>query len=178
MKWRFDAVVVSDLHLGARNSRVDDFLRFLDVVETERLILAGDIFDHPNLLGLEKKHMRVLSVLRDLSQFAQVIWLRGNHDPSESWFGGLLGIDPKDETVLDVNGKQYLVCHGHSHDKALGMPRPILGVADMIYKVSQQIDPSHRFARQLKRKCKRFTHSIEMVRRWASPRAGLVSSPV
>ena len=41
---KFEAVVVSDLHLGARNSRTYDFLLFLESLETDRLISAGDIF--------------------------------------------------------------------------------------------------------------------------------------
>jgi UDP-2,3-diacylglucosamine pyrophosphatase LpxH len=41
----FDAVVVSDLHLGARNSRGTNFLRFLHTIRCQRLVLAGDLFN-------------------------------------------------------------------------------------------------------------------------------------
>jgi UDP-2,3-diacylglucosamine pyrophosphatase LpxH len=167
MLWRFDAIVVCDLHLGARISRTEDFLRFLDEIETERLVVAGDVFDDPWLRGLERRHVRVLEVLRDLGRFGCVEWLCGNHDPSADWFAGVLGIEPADETVLDVDERRYLVCHGHVRDTALELPPAILKSADAIYRTCQWLDPSHRLARQLKRRSKRFTNSIEKLRHWA-----------
>jgi UDP-2,3-diacylglucosamine pyrophosphatase LpxH len=167
MLWRFDTVVVSDLHLGARNSRTEDFRRFLETIETDRLIVAGDIFDDPWLRGLDRRHVQVLELLRELGRCRSVEWLSGNHDPSAECFEGVLGIEPRNETVIDVYGRQYLVCHGHARDTALELPRAVLRTADAIYRTCQWLDPTHRLARQLKSRSKQFTHSVETRRRWA-----------
>src|SRR5262245_35257506 len=167
MLWRFDAVVVSDLHLGARNSRAEDFRRFLDTVETERLIVAGDLFDDPCLRGLDRRHVSVLETLRQFGRFRVLEWLCGNHDPTADYFAAVLGIESADECVIDVDGQRYLVCHGHIRDTALELPGAILRAADAAYRFCQWLDPSHELARQLKIKSKIFTNSVEKLRRWA-----------
>ena len=45
MKLKYRAVICSDLHLGTKSTRIDQFLRFLDIIETDILILNGDIVD-------------------------------------------------------------------------------------------------------------------------------------
>jgi UDP-2,3-diacylglucosamine pyrophosphatase LpxH len=164
MSFRFDAIVVSDLHLGAQNSRSEDFLRFLDTIETGHLIVAGDLFEDPWLRGLDRFDVRVLQALRE---FERVEWLCGNHDPPADWFAAVFGVDARNETVVDVAGRPYLVCHGHQPDTALDLPPVILKTADLIYHTCQWLDRSHRLARQLKRRSKRFTKSLERIRCWA-----------
>jgi len=43
MKWR--TIIMSDLHLGARQSQTDKILKFLKENKSEILILNGDIID-------------------------------------------------------------------------------------------------------------------------------------
>ena len=43
-KWR--TIIMSDLHLGARQSQTDKILKFLEENESETLILNGDV---PNI---------------------------------------------------------------------------------------------------------------------------------
>ena len=42
-KWK--TVIMSDLHLGARQSQTDKILKFLEENEMDTLILNGDIID-------------------------------------------------------------------------------------------------------------------------------------
>lgn len=163
----FDAVVISDLHLGARNARSDDFLRFLDWVDTPRLIVAGDIFDRPNLTSLGPRDMAVLAALRDFGRQQEVVWLRGNHDPSLELFSALLAIDARDELLVDVGPQTYLVCHGHEWDPSMRMPSLIVDAADGIYRLCQIVDPSHGLARRLKHRSKRFVRAVDSLRRGA-----------
>jgi hypothetical protein len=87
----------------------------------------------------------------------------------------VLGIEAADDTVIDVDGLQYLVCHGHQRDTALELPGAILRTADAIYRTCQWLDPSHRLARRLKRSSKRFMNSVENLRCWAIAEAQLRS---
>ena len=43
MKWK--TIIMSDLHLGARQSQTDKILSFLEQNDSEKLILNGDIID-------------------------------------------------------------------------------------------------------------------------------------
>jgi UDP-2,3-diacylglucosamine pyrophosphatase LpxH len=158
---QFDAVVVSDLHLGALNSRREDLLRFLDWLDTPHLILNGDIFDHPRLRRLGPADLEVIGRLRQRSEWSRVTWLRGNHDPSENWFRDLLGLAPCDELLLPVGGRPYLVCHGHVWDRSLDLPDWIITAAEAIYRLAQGVDGSHHLARRLKHGSRKFQRAIE-----------------
>ncbi len=147
MSLRFDAVVVSDLHLGARNSCTDEFLKFLDALQTRRLIVNGDLFDDERLRSLRPRDIRVIDALRQYARTCQVEWLLGNHDPPEDWFAGLLGLNTQDEAYLDVGGGKYLVYHGHGWDRSMSLPTVVNATADAIYAGCQWLDPTHRLAR-------------------------------
>ncbi|MGD9720180.1 MAG: UDP-2,3-diacylglucosamine diphosphatase [Pirellulales bacterium] len=170
---RFDTVVVSDLHLGARNSRCEDFLRFLDDLTVDRLVIAGDLFESPVLHGLRAQHVRVLEVLRQFARSSELIWLRGNHDPDESWCRDVLDLHSRDELVVHAGRRRYLICHGHIWDRALLLPNVIINVADSAYHLAQRLDPSHRLARWLKRKTKLFCMAVDGLRREAIAAARL-----
>jgi len=159
----FDVVVVSDLHLGARNSRGNDFLRFLHTLKTERLVLAGDLFNDQRLRGLQERDVQVVEMLRQYSLRVQVDWVVGNHDPPRGWFEGLLGITAHDEVILDVGSAQYLVYHGHGWDPSLAWPQFVVDTADAIYFACQWLDPSHRLARRLKHSSKHFCHVTQIL---------------
>lgn len=165
--WTFDTVVLSDLHLGACNSRQTEILRFLDRIRTDRLILAGDIFESPTLAGLTPRDIDVLAALRAMGQHVAVDWLRGNHDPPVDWYRSLLGVEPLDELILPIGNARYLVCHGHAWDRSLSWPRPIIRSADFIYHGSQRLDRSHRVARWLKRRSKVFVRAVHRIREHA-----------
>jgi UDP-2,3-diacylglucosamine pyrophosphatase LpxH len=160
----FDTVVVSDLHLGARNSRGNDFLRFLHTLQTDRLVLAGDLFNDHRLRGLQERDVQVVELLRQYARGVHVDWVVGNHDPSPDWFAGLLGITAVEEVILDVGRERYLVYHGHGWDPSLTWPQLVVDTADAIYFACQWLDPSHRLARSLKRSSKHFLHVTDVLR--------------
>jgi UDP-2,3-diacylglucosamine pyrophosphatase LpxH len=164
---RFETVVVSDIHLGARNSQATDFLRFLDVLEVDRLVIAGDLFESPVLRGLRREHLRVLEVLRQFARGCELVWLRGNHDPDDAWCRDVLDLTIQDELVVHAEGRSYLVCHGHLWDSTLSLPKLIVDAADGVYRAAQWVDPSHRLARQLKRNTKIFCRAVAELRREA-----------
>jgi UDP-2,3-diacylglucosamine pyrophosphatase LpxH len=162
----FATVVVSDLHLGARNARVGEFLRFLDWVRTDELILAGDVFDDPRLRRLDASSLRVINALMSFARRRRVVLVRGNHDPDDSLLAGW-GVEMVDEMVVPAGRKKYLVCHGHLWDKSMGLPHWLINGADTVYHFAQRIDPTHRLARGLKRGCKHFCRSIAALQRRA-----------
>jgi UDP-2,3-diacylglucosamine pyrophosphatase LpxH len=163
----FDTIVISDLHLGAPNSRHAELLTFLAQVETDHLILNGDVFDDAKLRGLTPADIEVADALRRTADRIRVTWIVGNHDPAQSWFTGLLGIEPRDEVVCDIGGRTYLICHGHQWDRSLNLPQWLINLADGIYRQCQRVDRSHAFARWIKHKCKRFVKAVQSLQRHA-----------
>ncbi len=161
---RFETVVVSDVHLGARNSRTTEFLQFLDRVEADRLIIAGDLFDSPRVDRLRPGDLLVLRMLRRISRQTELVWLRGNHDPDGEFAHAVLGLEQREEMTLAVGNRRYLVVHGDRWDRSLELPRLVIGSADAIYRGCQWLDPTHQLARSLKRRSKRFCQVVEALR--------------
>ncbi len=160
----FDTVVVSDLHLGARNARTDEFLSFLRTIRADRLIVNGDLFQDPWLRGLRPGDVEVLDALRRYARYSDVLFLSGNHDPEEAWFPGVLGLPVLDELSITIGDARYLVYHGHGWDKAMELPSLVIAMADAVYAGTQWLDPTHRLAKALKRKCKTFCRAVKNLR--------------
>ncbi|MBL8829126.1 MAG: UDP-2,3-diacylglucosamine diphosphatase [Planctomycetaceae bacterium] len=165
--YQFDTVIISDLHLGARNARCQDVVDFLAALDVKRLIVNGDLFQDPQLSKLRECDVEVIEALRFLGQTVQIDWLVGNHDPDDRWLSALLHIEAQDELVLDIDGRRYLVCHGHRWDSSLQWPWWIVGTAEAVYSAVQWLDPSHRVARFLKHKSKAFCRAVDRLRQHA-----------
>lgn len=157
----YDAVVISDIHLGSENCQARELVRFLDAVRrgevpTRRLILNGDVFDSIDFRRLKKQHWKVLSLLRKLSDDVDVIWLNGNHDGPADVISPLLGVTVADEAVVESGGRRVLFLHGHRFDQFLSRFPLVTRVADRLYNLLQWLDPTHKFATMAKKNSKTF----------------------
>ena len=86
------AIVISDLHLGTKDSKAKEFIEFIEANPTDLLILNGDIVDGWALnrgAKWKKSHTKVISKILKLSNKTKVIWIRGNHDEFLSEFIGM-----------------------------------------------------------------------------------------
>ena len=81
---KYKTIIMSDLHLGARQSQTDKILNFLEKNESEILILNGDIIDGWALKSKGKWNKNCSKVFRRFmkrsEQGTKVIYIRGNHD--------------------------------------------------------------------------------------------------
>ena len=77
-------IIMSDLHLGARQSQTDKIISFLDNNTTEKLILNGDIIDGWALKGNGKWTKDCTKIFRRFMKMSEkntkVVYIRGNHD--------------------------------------------------------------------------------------------------
>jgi UDP-2,3-diacylglucosamine pyrophosphatase LpxH len=158
----YDSIIISDLHLGAKNCEAKRIRKFLhklkkrNKISTDLLIIAGDGFDNLDADRLKKKHHKVIKMLRNLSKKIRVIWLHGNHDPDRLFIHGFIKVEVKDDFIIRSGDKKIFVTHGHSHDKFLSKHPIMTNIADAIYNFSQFVDPTHSIAKTLKRKSKAF----------------------
>ncbi len=174
----YDALVISDLHLGSDNCQAKALAHFLDDIHdgrtlTRRLILNGDVFDSIDFRRLKKHHWKVLSLLRKLSDSIEIIWINGNHDGPAEIVSHLLGVEVRDELILDSGDRRILFHHGHRFDNFIDDHPILTAIGDFIYRILQRLDSSHTFARAAKAKSKTFLRctakieakSIELARK-------------
>ena len=123
---KYQAIVVSDLHLGTKDSKAEEFLDFLDKHPTDLLILNGDIVDSWALnrgAKWRKQHTKVISKLLQLSNKTKIVWIRGNHDEFiQDFIGTHLGsIEIREDYVINTKtwvesdvyrNQSYYVFHG------------------------------------------------------------------
>ena len=116
---KYQAIIVSDLHLGTKNSKAEEFIEFIESNPTDLLILNGDIVDGWALnrgTKWKKPHTKVISKLLQLSNTTRIIWIRGNHDEFiQEFIGTHLGaIEIREDYKLDINNtmESYYIFHG------------------------------------------------------------------
>jgi len=116
---KYQAVIVSDLHLGTKDSKAEEFIEFIESHPTDLLILNGDIVDGWALnrgTKWKKQHTKVISKLLQLSNKTRIIWIRGNHDEFiQEFIGTHLGaIEIREDYKLDIDNtmESYYIFHG------------------------------------------------------------------
>lgn len=164
----FDALVISDIHLGSDNCQARFLTHFLasvrrGFVPTKRLILNGDVFDSIDFRRLKKHHWKILSEIRKLSDDIEVIWINGNHDGPAEIVSHLLGVECADEFVVESGGRKVLFLHGHRFDEFITRYPICTWLADCVYNTLQKIDKSHTFAKFAKRNSKTFLRSTQKI---------------
>lgn len=118
-KETYRTIILSDLHLGSKQSRTKDIIDFLEKYTSQTLILNGDIIDMWALKrgGKWKDiHTKALrKILKVSEKCSHVYWLRGNHDDFiHDFIPFQLGnIKIKEDLIyIDAKGKSSYIFHG------------------------------------------------------------------
>jgi UDP-2,3-diacylglucosamine pyrophosphatase LpxH len=115
---KYDTVIISDLHLGSKASRRDDILSFLENLQTDTLILNGDIIDGWSLQRGSKWTKKDTKIIRKILKISEtgtdVIWIRGNHDDFLKEFlpFDLGNIKIVEDYIYQHSGIRYYIFHG------------------------------------------------------------------
>lgn len=123
LKTHYKTIILSDIHLGIRNSRVKEVVDFLKQHTCDTLILNGDIIDGWQLRKSgqwKKKHTAFFRILmKYMGKYnTRIIYLRGNHDDFLDEilpfsFGNFV---IKRDHILECNEQKYYVVHGDIFD--------------------------------------------------------------
>lgn len=141
-KLKVKTLILSDVHLGTPNCKIDEVNHLLKYTNCEKLILNGDIIDGWRLRrsgGWTKGHTRfVRLVLKKLEKKdTHIVYLRGNHDDILTQFLPLEfgGMEIVEEHIHVTPRGRYLVLHGDVFD-LITTRMPILShVGDVGYNV-------------------------------------------
>ena len=144
----FRTLVLSDLHLGTKDSQARELLEVLRGVRCEKLILNGDIID---LWSLRRKnhwspaHTAVVRRLMKMSEKdgTKVVYLRGNHD---DFLRRLIPIAldrielAEEHVHVGADGRRYLCIHGDAFDTVTAKMRWLAVIGDISYQLLLDIN--------------------------------------
>ncbi|MFT3831581.1 MAG: UDP-2,3-diacylglucosamine diphosphatase [Opitutaceae bacterium] len=118
-KLRAKTVIISDVHLGTSDCRVEEVNHFLKHVRCEKLILNGDIIDGWQLRrsgSWTKQHSRFIRIVLKMleKRDTQIVYLRGNHDDILARFLPLQfeNLEIVEQHIHEGAERRYLVLHG------------------------------------------------------------------
>jgi UDP-2,3-diacylglucosamine pyrophosphatase LpxH len=116
-----ESIWISDFHLGSLGTQVQALSHFLTEISCKNLFLNGDILDKWLLKNPKRVSEDVLAVIKQLNALQEsgvtVIFCFGNHDQKSDVLAYFPAIQAQEETVYTgLNGKRYLVFHGHRLD--------------------------------------------------------------
>jgi UDP-2,3-diacylglucosamine pyrophosphatase LpxH len=169
-------LIISDLHLGAVNSRTDLLTEML-LRDFDRLILNGDTIDSLDFRRFGRRDWTVIELLQKIAIDRDLVLVRGNHDGDPEPDGGpgslallpdLLGTPMIEECEVETDEGRLLVLHGDQFDQTLNLTW-VGDVADWCYNRIQCT--SRVAARWLKHRAKHVTGVVTGVMRGATARA-------
>jgi UDP-2,3-diacylglucosamine pyrophosphatase LpxH len=150
-------VFISDIHLGSRDCRADLVLDFLKRVQTDQLILVGDIIDVWSLrrsFYWPQSHSDVLrTILGKTKHGTRVIFVPGNHDEQFRNVCGMAfgNLEVQPEYIHEtLQGRRLLVMHGDEFDGAVKCSRWLAslgsGLYDFVLRLNRALNAwRHRF---------------------------------
>jgi UDP-2,3-diacylglucosamine pyrophosphatase LpxH len=171
-------LIVSDLHLGAWNSRTD-LLAHMLCSDFDRLVLNGDTVNSLNFDRFRRQDWRIVEMLKCVARERELILIRGNHDgqvddDAKRGFGSLdvladlLDTEMREEYELTVADGKYLILHGDQFDRTLNLTW-VGTTADWCYGNIQYV--SRPTAKWLKGRVKYWGGVVASVKRGAIPYA-------
>ena len=152
----YKTIVISDVHIGSRHSKVKEVTEFLASVDCDRLILDGDIIDGWQLKNSDNKwttvHSAFFYVIMKMMENhgTEVIYIAGNHDdfldalvPSK-----MFNISIVHEYVLKEKNHSYVVIHGHAFDSITARFTWLAKLGDIAYNLLLKFNNVWNKARQ------------------------------
>ena len=166
----YDALVISDLHLGSdvcQARLLEEFLEWA-ALNSRELVINGDIFDDLNFKRLTRRHFACLKVIRrnsDRDDF-KLVWVRGNHDGPADIVSHIVGVEILDEYVYRDDRVELLILHGDQFDTIVTDHKLLTDLCCGLFYYIQKWMP-HRAARWIRRISKRFQRNSELIERRA-----------
>lgn len=151
----YNAIFISDVHLGTRGCQADLLLDFLRHHDSDHLYLIGDIVDGWRLkrswFWPQAHNDVVQKVLRKARKGTRVIYVPGNHDEAGRDYCGLDfgGVQVMREAIhTGADGKRYLVIHGDEFDGVVKYAKWLALLGDWAYNLALRLNTWVNIARR------------------------------
>ena len=162
----YRTVVLSDIHLGSKYSKVVEAGDFLSSVDCDRLILNGDTIDGWQLQkndnafwgADQSRFFRIIMKMVE-RHGTEVNFLRGNHDDFlDKIIPMTMGkLNILKDMILETGGKKFFVTHGDVFDSITSNMKWVAKLGDVMYNRIQSWRgrPYYSFSQAIKNKVKK-----------------------
>lgn len=111
-------VIISDTHIGTKFYKSEQLLSFLEDLECDELILAGDIIDFIKIPVFTE---RCLQIIETMKKAKRIIYVVGNHDEGLMGVIGkkVMGVEFVKRYEFEEEGRTFRIEHGDAYDKGV-----------------------------------------------------------
>ena len=111
-------VIVSDTHIGTKFYKSEELLQFLDTVDCDELVLAGDIIDFIKIPVFTE---RCLQIIEKMKKAKKIVYVVGNHDEGLLGLVGkkVMGVEFVKRYEFEEEGRTFRIEHGDAYDKGV-----------------------------------------------------------
>ena len=151
----FRTIILSDIHLGSKHSKVHEVLSFLSSFSCKKLILNGDVIDGWQLRKSQKYWSETNTqfikkiISKIVKEQTDVIYVRGNHDDFLDKIVPFAfpNIQVVKDYVLESQGRRYFVLHGDVFDHVTVNMRWLAMIGDVGYNFLLNLNRIYNYFR-------------------------------
>lgn len=132
-------LIISDLHLGSAYSQDEKLLMFINSMEYDELILAGDILEFLRKPEFSFHASELFNKL--LVSEKKTIYIVGNHDDAFNKFIGqsVSGIQFVKEYEFEYNGRRFRIQHGDQYDTGIVKWHYAIGFVSFVQNMIERV---------------------------------------
>ena len=125
-------VIISDLHIGSKNSNEEALINFLSSIQCDELILAGDIIDFIKIPSFTEHSHALLKIVGKFNK--KIVYIVGNHDISFRSFVGkqVFGVVFVDAYEFIDGKRKYRVEHGDKYEGGIVHRRFLMNIISVV----------------------------------------------
>jgi len=135
----YTRLIISDVHLGSYYSKEDKLLRFLQTVEFDELVLAGDIIDFIKIPQFTETTIKIFDLIAKLDK--KIVYVVGNHDIAFEKFIGkqFAHIEFMSKYEFEYGDRTYRIQHGDQYETGLVHYRFTMNIISIFHDMLERI---------------------------------------
>jgi len=134
----YTRLIISDVHLGSYYSKEDKLLSFLQTVEFDELVLAGDIIDFIKIPQFTETTIKIFDYISKLDK--KIVYVVGNHDIAFEKFIGkqFAHIEFVSKYEFEYGDRTYRIQHGDQYETGLVHYRFTMNVISIFHDMLER----------------------------------------
>ena len=134
----YTRLIISDVHLGSYYSKEDKLLSFLQTVEFDELVLAGDIIDFIKIPQFTETTIKIFDYIAKLDK--KIVYVVGNHDIAFEKFVGkqFAHIEFMSKYEFEYGDRTYRIQHGDQYETGLVHYRFTMNVISIFHDMLER----------------------------------------
>ena len=135
----YTRLIISDVHLGSYYSKEDKLLSFLQTVEFDELVLAGDIIDFIKIPQFTETTIKIFDYIAKLDK--KIVYVVGNHDIAFEKFIGkqFAHIEFMSKYEFEYGDRTYRIQHGDQYETGLVHYRFTMNVISIFHDMLERL---------------------------------------